>query len=104
MFGVKDPLPLQKKDPLPVKLRSGVVYMFALVGCNACYVGGTVRHISTRVKEQLSSIRSSCIFKHLQIDPFTVTCSVNWPLIGGEAGGDLVFIQTSPLLLSCKCI
>ena len=44
------PSSITKKDPLPVKLRSGVVYMFARVGCNACYVDGTVRHISTRVK------------------------------------------------------
>ena len=44
--------------------------MFARAGCNACYVGETVRHISTRVKEHLSSIRSSCIFKHLQNRPF----------------------------------
>ena len=34
------------------------------------------------------------------IDHFTVVCSVTWPLNGSEAGGDLVLIQTSPLLLS----
>ena len=37
----------------------------------------------------------------LRIDHFTVACSVTWPLYGGEAGGDLVLIQTS-LLLFCK--
>ena len=31
----------------------------------------------------------------------TVICSVNWPLYGSEAAGDLVLIQTS-LLLLCK--
>ena len=31
----------------------------------------------------------------------TVARSVTWPLIGGEAGGDLVLIQTL-LLLLCK--
>ena len=35
------------------------------------------------------------------IDHFTVVCSVTWPLDGGEAGDDLVLIQTS-LLLLCK--
>ena len=35
------------------------------------------------------------------IDNFTVFCSVTWPLDGSEAGGDLVLIQTS-LLLLCK--
>ena len=36
-----------------------------------------------------------------RIDHFTVACSVAWPLNGSEAGGDLVLIQTS-LLLLCK--
>ena len=36
-----------------------------------------------------------------RIDHFTVVCSVTWPLDGSEAGGDLVLIQTS-LLLLCK--
>ena len=35
------------------------------------------------------------------IDHFTVLCSVIWPMNGSEAGGDLVLIQTS-LLLLCK--
>ena len=35
------------------------------------------------------------------IDHFTVACSATWPLNGSEAGGDLVVIQTS-LLLMCK--
>ena len=33
--------------------------------------------------------------------PFTVVGLVTWPLNGSEAGGDLVLIQTS-LLLLCK--
>ena len=37
----------------------------------------------------------------LTIDDFTVAYSVTWPLYGSEAGGDLVLIQTS-LLLLCK--
>ena len=40
MFGVK--------DPIPGGLRSRVVYKFACAGCNACYVGETGRHFSTR--------------------------------------------------------
>ena len=35
------------------------------------------------------------------IDNFAVVCSVTWFLNGSEAGGDLVLIQTS-LLLLCK--
>lgn len=58
MFGVK--------DPIPGGLRSRVVYKFALSGSNASYVGETVRHFSTSVKEHLASDRASQIFKHLQ--------------------------------------
>lgn len=58
MFGVK--------DPIPGGLRTRVVYKFALSGSNASYVGETVRHVSTRVKEHLASDRASQIFKHLQ--------------------------------------
>ena len=47
-------------------LRSRVVYKFACAGCNACYVGETARHFSTRVREHLVSDRASHVFKHLQ--------------------------------------
>ena len=58
MFGMK--------DPIPGGLRSRVVYKFACAGCNACYVGETARHFSTRVREHLVSNRASHVFKHLQ--------------------------------------
>jgi len=32
-------------------------------------------------------------------DHLTVVCLVAWPLSGGEAGGDLVLMETSPLFL-----
>ena len=37
----------------------------------------------------------------LSIDHFTVLCLVAWPLNESEAGGDLVWIETS-LLFLCK--
>ena len=58
LFGVK--------DPVPDGLRSRVVYKFVCAGCNACYVGETCRHFSTRVREHLVSDRASHIFKHLK--------------------------------------
>ena len=39
---------------------------FTSAGCNACYIGETSRHISTRVREHLSSDRNSHIYLHLQ--------------------------------------
>ena len=46
-------------------------------------------------------IWESQVLDKSQIDHFTVVCSVTWPLNGSEAGGDLVLIQAS-LLLLCK--
>ena len=54
------------KDPIPGGLHSRVVYKFACAGCNACYVGETTQHFSTRVREHLVSDRASPIFKHLE--------------------------------------
>ena len=45
LFGVKDPIP----GGLPSRVH--VVYKFANAGCNACYVGETTRHFSTRLRE-----------------------------------------------------
>ena len=53
------------KDSVPRELRSRVIYKFTCACCNACYIGETGRHFSTRVREHLSSDKSSHIFKHL---------------------------------------
>ena len=53
-------------DPIPSNLRSSVVYKFSCAGCNACYVGETTRHFSTRVRERLATDRASHVYKHLQ--------------------------------------
>ena len=59
MFGVK--------DPIPGRLSVHVWFTSKHVQTvNACYVGETVRHFSTCVKEHLASDRASHIFQHLQ--------------------------------------
>ena len=59
MFGVKDPIRYVGS------VRVSVVYKFMCAGCNACYVGETTRHFSTRVREHMFSDRTSHIFKQL---------------------------------------
>ena len=54
------------KDPVTFHLRSRVVYQFTCAACNACYVGETFRHISTRIREHLGRGRISHIFHQLQ--------------------------------------
>ena len=54
------------KDLVPFDLRSRVVYKFLCAGCNACYIGETSRHLSTRVREHLSRDRNSHVYQHLQ--------------------------------------
>ena len=56
LFGVK--------DFVPQSLRSRVVYKFQCASCNACYIGETTRHLSTRIREHLVSDKSSHIYKH----------------------------------------
>ena len=53
------------KDPIPKDLRSCVVYKFTCSRCNSCYIGQTVRHLKTRVREHLFTDRNSHVYKHL---------------------------------------
>ena len=53
------------KDPIPKSLKSFVVYKFVCPGCNACYIGETTRHQSTRIKEHFETDKMSHIFAHL---------------------------------------
>ncbi|CAH3121911.1 unnamed protein product, partial [Pocillopora meandrina] len=70
--------PFGVKDPVPDGLRSRVVYKFLCAGCNACYVGETCRHFSTRVREHLVIDRASYIFNHLKDSPHCrVLCSAD---------------------------
>ena len=58
-------------------------------------------HLKEIYQRQLKTKFLPRIVHYTGIDHFTVSCSVTWPLNGREAGGDLVLIQTS-LLLLCK--
>ena len=53
------------KDPLPNSLKSYVVCKFVCTGCNACYIGETTCHLSTRITEHLKTDKKSHIFTHL---------------------------------------
>ena len=54
------------------------VYKFSCASCNACYIGETSRHFATRVREHLSSDRSSHVFKHLQSsESCRISCSAD---------------------------
>ena len=53
------------KNPIPKFLKSFVVYKFVCPGCNACYIGDTTRHLSTRIKEYLETDKKFHIFAHL---------------------------------------
>ena len=57
---------LSVKDPVPVELRSNVVYKFTCASCNSCYVGETSRHLLAHIREHLNRDRTSHIFQHLQ--------------------------------------
>jgi len=44
------------RDAVPDSLLSLVVYKFSCAGCDACYVGETAKHFSTRVREDYFQI------------------------------------------------
>ena len=54
------------KGPVPVELRSNVVYKLTCASCNSCYIGETSRHLTTRIREHLNRDRTSHIFQHIQ--------------------------------------
>ena len=56
------------KDPIPKSLKSFVVYKFVCPDCNACYIGETIRHLSSRIKEHLETDKKSHIFERLVND------------------------------------
>ena len=54
------------KDLVHRSLRSCVVYKFTCAGQNSVYIGETTRHLTTRVREHLSTDKNSHIFKRLK--------------------------------------
>ena len=59
---------LSMKDSIPFSLRSNVVYEFNCGHCHMTYIGETQRHLATRMKEHLLSVKNSNINRHLQIN------------------------------------
>ena len=51
------------KDSLPECIQSQVVYLFKHIGCNACYVGRTHTHLTTRIAQHFD--KESSVFNHL---------------------------------------
>ena len=54
------------KDSVISALKSNLVYNFSCAGCNACYIGETERHLSTRINEHLHTDKKLHIYKHLK--------------------------------------
>lgn len=49
---------------LPIYVRVLVACKFTYTGCSACYIGETNRHLSTRVRDDLSTDTNSYAYKH----------------------------------------
>ena len=52
------------KAPVPMNLKSGIVYEICCSRCKSCYVGQTSRHLQTRIKEH--SKQSSILGSHFK--------------------------------------
>ena len=53
------------KDCFPSNLKSNVIYKFQCASCNACYIGETTRHLTSRIEEHLKKDKESHIYKHI---------------------------------------
>ena len=65
------------KNAIPKLLKSFVVYKFAFPGSNACYIGETTCHLSTRIEEHFEKDKKSHVLKHL--DENQICKSLNTP-------------------------
>ena len=72
------------KQPVDKMLRSGVVYKLTCPGCEACYVGETIRHMLSRFKEH---IRAGPVKQHLTLCAATIT-EENVDILQSSARGE----------------
>ena len=84
-----------KKEPIPRSLKSFVVYKFVCPGCNACYIGETIRHLSTRINEDLETDKKSHIFEHFINNE---TCKA----LGTENCFEIIDSASTPFRLKLK--
>ena len=81
------------KDCLPSNLKSNVIYKFQCASYNACYIGETTRHLTSRIEEYLKKDKQSHIYKHIheKVDCFDKSDSDCFSILD-------VLIKISPLI------
>ena len=52
------------KDPIPMSLKSFMVYRFVCQGCNARYISEKTRDLATRIKKYLETYKKTDLFAH----------------------------------------
>ena len=53
------------KDPVPIDLKSFLVYKSTCASCSSSYIGKTCCHFQTRIEEHFKKDKKSHIFEHL---------------------------------------
>ena len=53
------------KDPIPIDLKSFLVYKSTCASCSSSYIGKTCCHFQTRIEEHFKKDKKSHIFEHL---------------------------------------
>ena len=56
---------LSSKTPIPVDLKSFLVYKFTSASYSSSYIGKTSRHFKTSIEKNIKKESKSLIFKHL---------------------------------------
>ncbi|XP_071581632.1 uncharacterized protein [Temnothorax nylanderi] len=75
------------KDKLENMKKTGVVYKIECNDCNASYIGQTLRHLETRVKEHLSDIKKD-VNKHSVVSKHRLTHGHNFKCQAGTSTSD----------------
>lgn len=99
------------KDKLPRSLLSGVVYKFPCSGCNATYIGKTIRHLKVRSCEHLgfshltgkrvATQQQSAVSEHLLMSSHTADGN-NFTVLSSDARNYLLEIKESLFILKEK--
>ena len=72
IFLSKSLIKRQLKDPIPNQHKSCLVYKFNCF-CGKSYIGQTLRHVKTRIKEHLPT----CVVKFIEKEPKNMTTATD---------------------------
>ena len=56
VFTTQNTLPVNKKDTLPIRAKSNIIYKFTCKGCESSYIGRCYRRLEERINEHVPAL------------------------------------------------